>query len=378
MGDLLHLVSRKDLLQYLRGGVDILLVAFVVYRILLVIRGTRAERMGLGVFVLVGVYMGAKYAGLVTLLSFMNTILANIVIVVVVVFQNDIRRALMRVGDRAWLPTLSREGEGRVVDEVVAAATELARHRTGALIAFEQEANLDEFVSDTGTPLDAAVSRELLVTLFQPEAANKLHDGAVVLRNLRIASAGVFFPMPEQRDVDTSLGSRHRAAFGITEETDAVVVAVSEERGTISVFYNGNIIQNLDGNRLRTVLRELLGHKAKLPSQAKIPVTDNKRTGSSEGGPTSKVPPSMIPPSMVPPSRLPIPSQPPRSALILPKQPESTPVSATGSSGVSSGAPLTPSTPMTPSSSSGENVPSTRRTVGIDKSLETAASKPAT
>jgi len=146
---------------------------------------------------------------------------------------------------------------------VVEAATELARHRIGALITFEQEANLDEFVgAHKGHAIDAAVSRELLVSLFVPEGVNKLHDGAVIIRHLRIAKAGVFFPMPEQRIVDASFGSRHRAALGITEETDAVVVIVSEERGTISFCFNGNIASNLDGPKLRTLLEAVFSPKA--------------------------------------------------------------------------------------------------------------------
>src|SRR5271166_5924608 len=151
----------------------------------------------------------------------------------------------------------------RAVDEVVAAATELARHRIGALIAFEQDANLDEFVVGQGTIVDAAVQRELLVSLFLPESMNKLHDGAVIIRNLRIAKAGVFFPMPESKVLDKSLGSRHRAALGITEETDAVVVVVSEERGSISFCFNGNIVSNLDGASLRQALLGLFGQRAR-------------------------------------------------------------------------------------------------------------------
>ena len=166
----------------------------------------------------------------------------------------------MRVGVARVLRAASRgQQETRVIDEVVAAATELARHRMGALICFEQDANLDEFVVAQGTTLDAAVQRELLVSLFVPESLNKLHDGAVVIRNLRIAKAGVFFPMPDTKMLDKSLGSRHRAALGITEETDAVVVVVSEERGTISFCFNGNIVPNLDGASLRQALLGLFG-----------------------------------------------------------------------------------------------------------------------
>jgi hypothetical protein len=169
----------------------------------------------------------------------------------------------MRVGARAFFGGLSRQQESRVIDEVVAAATDLARHRIGALIAFEQDANLDEFVVGQGTVIDAAVQRDLLVSLFLPDSLNKLHDGAVIIRNLRVAKAGVFFPMPDTKVLDKSLGSRHRAALGITEETDAVVVVVSEERGSISFCFNGNIVTNLDGTSLRQALLGLFGQRSR-------------------------------------------------------------------------------------------------------------------
>ncbi|HEY1690763.1 MAG TPA: diadenylate cyclase CdaA [Polyangiaceae bacterium] len=242
---------------------DILVVTYVIYRVLLVLRGTRAMQMGMGLGVIFLVYVVSKWAGFVTLFNLFNALLSSIILIVVVVFQNDIRRGLMRVGSRAFFAGLARQQESKAIDEVVAAATELARHRIGALIAFEQEANLDEFVVGQGTALDAAVQRELLVALFLPESLNKLHDGAVVIRNLRIAKAGVFFPMPDTKVMDKSLGSRHRAALGISEETDAVVVVVSEERGSIGFCFNGNIVTNLDGASLRQALLGLFGQRAR-------------------------------------------------------------------------------------------------------------------
>jgi diadenylate cyclase len=268
----LHLFARRSFGSILTDLADILLVTYVVYRALLVLRGTRAMQMSFGLGVIVLVYLLSKWVGLITLFSMLNALLSSIIIVVVVVFQNDIRRGLLRVGARAFLGGMARQQESKVIDEVVAAATELARHRIGALIAFEQDANLDEFVVGQGTPLDAAVQRELLVSLFIPESLNKLHDGAVVIRNLRVAKAGVFFPMPDTKVLDKSLGSRHRAALGITEETDAVVVVVSEERGSISFCFNGNIVTNLDGASLRQALLGLFGQR-----------TRNKRAGKPAG-----------------------------------------------------------------------------------------------
>jgi len=263
-----HLFSSRPWLQVLVDVVDILVVTYVVYRALLVLRGTRAMQMGTGLGVIFLVYVVSKWAGFVTLFNLLSTLLSSIILIVVVVFQNDIRRGLRRVGSRAFFAGMARQQETRVIDEVVAAATELARHRMGALICFEQDANLDEFVVAQGTTLDAAVQRELLVALFVPDSLNKLHDGAVVIRNLRIAKGGVFFPMPDTKMLDKSLGSRHRAALGITEETDAVVVVVSEERGTISFCFNGNIVPNLDGASLKQALLGLFGQRARAKKKA--------------------------------------------------------------------------------------------------------------
>lgn len=251
-----------------RDALDVFLVYYLVYRALLVLRGTRAMQVGLGLVVVFLVYLVAQALELATVLSIMNAIITSIILIIVVVFQNDIRRGLQRVGSRAWFGNLARSQESRVIDEVVEAATELARHRIGALIAFEQDANLDEFVGvHKGHLIDAHVTRELLVSLFIPEGVNKLHDGAVILRNYRVAKAGVFFPMPEARVIDESFGSRHRAALGITEETDAVVVIVSEERGSISFCFNGNIASNLDGPKLRTMLEAIFSPRVRKKSR---------------------------------------------------------------------------------------------------------------
>jgi len=276
----LHLFARRSLASVLVDVADILVVTYVVYRALLVLRGTRAMQMGMGLGVIFLVYVVSKWLGFTTLFNLLNALLAptSIILIVVVVFQNDIRRGLMRVGARAIFGGVTRQQESKAIDEVVAAATELARHRVGALIAFEQDANLDEFVVGQGTPIDAAVQRELLVSLFLPESMNKLHDGAVVIRNLRIAKAGVFFPMPDTKVLDKSLGSRHRAALGITEETDAVVVVVSEERGNISFCFNGNIVTNLDGASLRQALLGLFGQRARKQRGKGGPAS--KRTGT--------------------------------------------------------------------------------------------------
>ena len=258
-----------------KDALDIFLVYYLAYRALLVLRGTRAMQVGFGLSLVFVLYLVAQFLRLVTVISVMGALISSMLLIIVVVFQGDIRRGLQRVGSRAWFGSLVRAQETKVIDEVVEAATELARHRIGALITFEQDANLDEFVGvHKGHVLDAQVTRELLVALFLPESMNKLHDGSVVIRNLRIAKAGVFFPMPEGRVVDDSFGSRHRAALGITEETDAVVVIVSEERGTISFCFNGNIASNLDGPQLRTMLDAIFSPKVRKKSRRNKVVRD--------------------------------------------------------------------------------------------------------
>ena len=287
-----HLFAARPLLQVLVDVADLLIVTYVVYRALLVLRGTRAMQMGTGLGVIFLVYVVSKWAGLVTLFNLLSTLLSSIILIVVVVFQNDIRRGLMRVGSRAFFAGIARQQETRVIDEVVAAVTELARHRIGALICFEQDANLDEFVVGQGTMVDASVQRELLVGMFIPESLNKLHDGAVVIRNLRVAKAGVFFPMPDTKLLDKSLGSRHRAALGITEETDAVVVVVSEERGTISFCFNGNIVPNLDGASLKQALLGLFGQRARGKNKKGAPARGDRKSMTTTGSFRVTIPPA--------------------------------------------------------------------------------------
>ncbi len=297
-----------------RDALDVAIVAYVIYRLLLIVRGTRAMQMGTGLGMVFLLYLVAKTLELVTLQSLLSYVLSSLILIVVVVFQNDIRRALIRVGGRAWFGRSRRQEQSRVIDEVVAATTELARHRIGAIIAFEQDANLLEFTKGEGTLVSAAVTRELLVAIFYPEGVNKLHDGAVLIRDLKIERAGVYFPLAEARGLDVSYGTRHRAALGVTEETDAVVVVVSEERGTISFCFNGNIVPNLDATALRHTLVGLLESK---PEKQK-PGLQSSATPRATVAP----PPPAPRPASTTLSSLPIPA----SASIPPPAPTSTPV----------------------------------------------------
>ncbi len=311
---LLRLIAARPLTQVVRDFVDIFIVAYVIYRALLVMRGTRAMQICIGLGIVFLLYLGARTFQLTTLNTILSWLFGSIILIIVVVFQNDIRRALIRMGSRAWLVT-GREQQSLVIEEVVAAATELARHRMGAIIAFEQDANVLEFCTNSGIDIDSVVTRELIVSMFVPESVNKLHDGAVLIRDLKIARAGVFFPMPETKVLDASLGSRHRAALGITEETDAVVVVVSEERGTISCCFSGNIVLNLDGQALRTMLLGQFGRasrkKQPVPSTRKMPGTTTlSSTGSSPPTRLASMPPTRAPSIPTTPSTTPPPTTP--------------------------------------------------------------------
>lgn len=254
------LFAMRPITAVLRDLVDIIVVAYAVYRLLLFLRGTRAVQVGQGMLLLGGVYLVAQRLGLVTTYTLLDRFLASFLLLVVVIFQGDIRRALMRVGNRPFLFRWRRGEESNAVEEVVQAATLLAQRGLGALVVFEREAALDDFVGQ-GTVLDAAVTSELLYTIFLPAFENPLHDGAVIIKSARIWKAGGFLPLTGNSSLDRTLGTRHRAAIGISEETDAVVVVVSEERAKVSLCFNGNIVRDLDGDSLRRALYGLFYSK---------------------------------------------------------------------------------------------------------------------
>ena len=246
--------SEEALLAFL----DIFIVYYIIYRALVLVRGTRAVQTGLGLGLVFLLYYVARLAHLVTVYSLLDTLWGSLIIILVVIFQADIRRALSRMGrQRAWFWGLeSRESE-EVIDQVVEATKLLGAKRIGALIVFERDASLEEFVEE-GTKLDSTVSAALLYSMFIPSYENPVHDGAAIISKNRIQQAGAFLPLTANPKLEKTLGTRHRAAIGITEETDAVVVVVSEERGTISLCFNGNIARNLDPSTLKSALEGLL------------------------------------------------------------------------------------------------------------------------
>lgn len=233
--------------------VDILLVALLIYEALKLIRGTRAMQMAIGsLFVLLLLYVSRAFP-LRTLGWLIGNVLAYAGFAAIVLFQADIRRALSHLGRLRFFQYLGRsEQTADTIEEVVTAAGMLAKARVGALIVFEREIGLRNYV-ESGIPIDATVSYDLLVTLFQP--TTPLHDGAVIVSENRVAAAACFLPLSVALGLDRDFGTRHRAAIGLTEEADAVTVVVSEERGEISVARHGNIDRHLSVADLRQKLQ---------------------------------------------------------------------------------------------------------------------------
>lgn len=301
-----HYLAIRSPADALRAVADVAVVYYVFYRLLLVAKGTKAVQIGIGLLFVLLLYLIAERLGLKSVEALVRVPLESLLIVSVVVFQSDIRRALERFGSRTFLAGAHRAEQAEVIDEVVEAARILSRHRIGAILTIEQEANLDEFVGNhRGIDVDTKVNAELLVTLFVPEGINKLHDGAVIIRNLRVAKAGVFFPMPKEGSFDPSFGSRHRAALGITEETDAVVIVVSEERGTISCCFNGNIASDLEAPELRDMLLSILDPKARRRSRRANRSRAQERVSRAEAPPPKPELATAERPSQAPPPSTP-------------------------------------------------------------------------
>jgi diadenylate cyclase len=234
---------------------DILIVAFIIYELLQFIRGTHAVQMALGALLLVVLYWVSKLFDLETVNWMLRTFMPYLVFGVIVVFQAEIRKVLAHLGKTPLLGAFTAERGEEVVEEMVLAATALASQRTGALIVIEREMGLRSFI-ETGIALDAYVTYDLLISIFNP--GTPLHDGAVIVQGNRIAAAACFLPLTVNPELSRQLGSRHRAAIGVTEDTDALAVVVSEETGTVSLMAGGRIRRGLDGKDLKQALLDAL------------------------------------------------------------------------------------------------------------------------
>ena len=245
---------------------DIALVAFIVYRVLLLMRGTRGAQMTYGIIVLLLFYYLTRAFHLTAVQWLLTNLLTYIVIAIIVLYQSEIRRALAGIG-RTPLFGRHRRGSKEGYEEIILASTTLASKKIGALIVLERDIGLRNY-AESGIALDAVLTYDLLVTIFSPNTP--LHDGAVIVQMDRIISAGCFLPLTLDPYLSKELGTRHRAAIGITEESDAVAIIVSEETGIVSAAVGGKITRNLDGTALRAILAATMeGRSARATAEVK-------------------------------------------------------------------------------------------------------------
>ncbi len=237
--------------------IDIALISYVVYRILLLIRGTRAIYMLISIFLLLLLLGFSQIVGLRVTSWALNNLSGYLFLTLIIIFQPEVRRALAFIGESNFFETATSLNS-RVVDELVRSATILANKQLGALIIIQRNTDLTHYVQ-LGQHIDSIVSRDLLLSIFIPYSP--LHDGAVLLEGSRLTYAGCILPLTKREDISQMYGTRHRAAIGITEETDAVAIVVSEERGAIAVAMNGTITSELDANMLRDTLSHIFNLK---------------------------------------------------------------------------------------------------------------------
>jgi diadenylate cyclase len=238
---------------------DILIVTFIIYQILVLIKGTRAVQMALGLSILIAFFYFSRWSRLETVSWLLTNILPYFVFAIIVIFQSEIRRALAHFGKATIFSGFSGINRNEFYDELALATTTLSAKRTGALIIIQRDIGLRSYI-ESGIALDAVLSYDLLVTIFNPDVP--LHDGAVIVQNRRISAAACFLPLTVKPRLSKELGTRHRAAIGVTEETDAVAIVVSEETGAISLAHDGEIERFLDGDTLKTRLRDVLERNA--------------------------------------------------------------------------------------------------------------------
>jgi diadenylate cyclase len=279
VANLLWILSKLDL----RNVVDILLVAAVIYGILILVRGTQAVQLLRGVILLaLAIALMGSIAGLTAFNWLLKSGGQALVVVVAIILQPELRRALDRLGRAGgWAVWGSPPVQvDRVVTEITIACKRLSERRHGMLVVLERETGLQDYV-ETGVEVDSLVVSDLLETIFFPNTA--LHDGAVIIRGDRVIAAACVLPLAEVIVSDTHLGTRHRAAVGITEQTDAIAVVVSEETGIISMARNGRIVRHLDERRLGTLLRALLQPRSGSRTQATRWLDETDRRRASDG-----------------------------------------------------------------------------------------------
>ncbi|MCY8234740.1 diadenylate cyclase CdaA [Priestia endophytica] len=263
------LFGELPVLNYVGNVIDVLLVWFVIYKIIMVIRGTKAVQLLKGITVIIVVQFLSKFLGLRTLEWIMDQALTWGFLAIIIIFQPELRRALEQLGrgklfSRGSVP--EEDEQTKVIEAVVKATSYMAKRRIGALISIERETGMGDYI-ETGIDLKAKVSSELLINLFIPNTP--LHDGAVILQRNEVAAAACYLPLSESPFISKELGTRHRAAVGISEVTDSITVIVSEETGGISVTKNGELHRELTPDSLGEILTSTLIGQTRSPSGAR-------------------------------------------------------------------------------------------------------------
>jgi len=285
-------IGAEDWRWLLAALADILIVYYVIYRILVLLRGTKALRALMGLALITVLYFVSQFAGLVTTNWLLNGFFNSLIILVILVFHQDIRNALSRMGRAPFSQAVTTIEESRLVDEVVKAAVALSRKKCGGLIVLERNAKLQEN-TESAVMLDAVFTKELVQAILH--TSSPIHDGAIVVRHSRISHAGVFLPLSTNPLLGRQMGTRHRAAIGVTEETDAVVVVTSEETGKISLAMDGKITRDLDADTLQKVLGNVMGRpeaprKGRGKNQRRKETTTRTAAGGGTGNATQKTP----------------------------------------------------------------------------------------
>jgi len=262
--------------------VDVGIVGYIVYRILLLIKGTRAMQMLTGLGILGIFFFVSSTWGLFTTHWLLSYFFDYLILIVIVLFQDDLRRTLTHVGKNPFFSGFAEEEEREMVEEIARAAIRMAQEKIGALIVIERETGLKNFI-ETGSKLDANVKSELIYSIFLP--TSPIHDGAIIVTEGRLASAGCFLPLSKDPNIDKRYGTRHRAALGLTEDSDSIVVLVSEELGEVHLVKNGKITMNLNENELQQSLAALLDlsrSKAHVPRRMRgwIQAAKSARSGT--------------------------------------------------------------------------------------------------
>ena len=250
--------------SYVSGALDVLLVFLLIYRTLVLVRGTRGEPMLLGLGIVVLVYIASRILNLATLNWILGNFLGSVILVIVVLFQEELRRALIKVGLIPGFGSDAPKSWEVSIKEISQAASELALRRIGGLIVIRREIGLEDYI-EPAVKLDALVGHQLLISIFLP--TSPLHDGAIIIEGDRIVAAGAVLPLTFSPSISKSYGTRHRAAIGLSERSDAMIVVISEETGTISLIREGRISKDLDEKSLYSALHRLTFFRQQLRSK---------------------------------------------------------------------------------------------------------------